>query len=101
MFDAIELIKRKISASKIGDKPQSNIPSINIVFERLRGMIRLESGDTNSDYELIIQQDNVSLKSLKNQKNRINPEDLGFLVYGKNLVEGEKLLRELFKTCRT
>lgn len=66
MFEAIESIKRKISTSKIGDRPPSNIPSFNIVFERLKGMIRLESGDTNSDYELIIQQDNVSLKPLKN-----------------------------------
>ena len=94
-MEAIESIKRKISTSKIGEKPPSNIPSFNIIFERLRGMVRLESGDTSTDYELI------SLKPLKNQKNRVNPEDLGFLVYGKNLVEGEKLLRELFKTCRT
>ena len=100
-MEAIESIKRKISTSKIGEKPPSNIPSFNIIFERLSGMVRLESGDTSTDYELIIQQDNVSLKPLKNQKNRVNTEDLGFLVYGKNLVEGEKLLRELFKTCRT
>ena len=100
-MEAIESIKRKISTSKIGEKPPSNIPSFNIIFERLKGMVRLESGDTSTDYELIIQQDNVSLKPLKNQKNKVNPEDLGFLVYGKNLVEGEKLLRELFKTCRT
>jgi hypothetical protein len=55
MMEAIESIKRKISASKIGEKPPSNIPSFNIIFERLRGMVRLESGDISTDYELIIQ----------------------------------------------
>lgn len=101
MIKAIDLVKRKISASKVGDKPPSNTPTFNILFERLRGFVRLESGDVSTDYELTIQHDNVNLRPLKNQKNRINPDDLGFVIYGKNLAEGEQLLRSLLKTCRT
>ena len=39
---------------------------------------------------------------LKNQNNRLKDEELGILVYGRNLTgDNEKLLRELLKTCRT
>lgn len=73
------------------------------MFERLRGLIRLEdgSGDTNTDYELSIRFGEFSLRPLKNQAARLTPDDLGFMVYGKNVKEGENMIREILKTCRT
>jgi len=55
--------------------------------ERLRGLVRIEEGDESQDYELVVSNDNFVLKPMKNQKNRISPDDLGFLVYGRNVSE--------------
>ena len=68
MREAIDSIKRKISASKIGDKPPTNYPTFNVVYERLRGLVRLEenSGDNSIDYEIIVNFNNVTLRPLKN-----------------------------------
>jgi hypothetical protein len=103
MREAIAISKKRISASKVGDKPPSNSPSTSVVFERLRGLIRLEegSGDCSTDYELSIRFGEFSLRPLKNQAARLSPDDLGFMVYGKNVKEAEYLLREILKTCRT
>lgn len=55
------------------------------MVERLRGLVRLEEGDDSQDYELVITSENFVLKPMKNSKHRLDPEDLGFLVYGRNV----------------
>lgn len=61
-----------------------------MVVERLRGLIRLEEGDESQDYELVMTCNSLSLKPMKNYKNRLQDEDLGFLVYGRNVTEGSE-----------
>jgi len=44
------------------------------------------------------------LKPLKNQNARLAPENLGILVYGRNISDseqGEELMRDVLKTCRS
>lgn len=72
------------------------------MIERLRGLVRLESGDTSQDYQLTVTNELVDLKPMKNQKKRLDERDYGFLVYGRNLTSNsERLVREVLKTCRT
>jgi len=91
----MELTKRMVQSSK---------GSNDLVFEHMRGLVRIEdeSGDTTTDYQLIVNANEISLKPLKNQTKRLAIEDLGILVYGRNISnDNEKLARELLKTCRT
>ena len=61
--------------------------------------------DDSQDYQLLITHDEVTLKPLKNQKARLAPENLGILVYGRNIGNdaepGESLMRDVLKTCRS
>ena len=41
--------------------------------------------DNSQDYQLLVNNDEVALKPLKNQKARLAPENLGILVYGRNI----------------
>lgn len=91
----MELTKRMVNSVK---------GSNDLVFEHMRGLVRIEdeSGDTTTDYQLIVNANEISLKPLKNQDKRIPVEDLGLLVYGRNISnDNEKIVRELLKTCRT
>jgi len=73
-----------------------------IMIERLRGLVRIEQGDTEQDYQLTVTNSDVTLRPMKNQKNRLSENDYGFLAYGRNLHDNsEELLREVLKTCRT
>ena len=73
-----------------------------IMIERLRGLVRIENGDTEQDYQLTVTNADVTLRPMKNHKNRLNENDYGFLAYGRNLPDNsEELLREVLKTCRT
>ena len=72
-----------------------------VMFERLRGIVLNEEDDTQ-DYELIITQDEVTLRGLKNTKTRVADEDRVILVYGRNLNEaGIAIIKDLLKLCRT
>lgn len=74
----------------------------NIVIERLRGLVRLETGDTSQDYQLTVNNNEVSLKPMKNQKSRLDEHDYGFLAYGRNLADNEEaVIREVLRTCRS
>ena len=61
--------------------------------------------DNSQDYQLLVTNDEVALKPLKNQKARLAPENLGILVYGRNIGDdaepGEALMRDVLKTCRS
>ena len=59
----------------------------------------VEGKEDEQDYELICNFNELSLKPMKNQNKRLKPEELGVLVYGRNL--NEALIREVLKTCRT
>lgn len=71
-----------------------------VVIERMRGLIRLEDKD-HMDYEFTIREQEFAIRPLNNGGSRLRPEDLGFMVYGKNVVGCENIIRELLKTCRT
>lgn len=92
--DELEYQKRFVKSAQ----PNSGL----IVIERLRGLVRLETGDIEQDYQLTVTHDECTLKPMKNQKNRLNEQDYGFLVYGRNVGENDsELLKEVLKTCRT
>lgn len=57
----------------------------SIILERLKGMFLVEGKEEECDYRLISSFNEVKLKSCKNSENRLLPEELGFLVYGKNV----------------
>ena len=78
---------------------QRKVASNDLVIERIRGYVLLEGKEQEQDYELICNFNELSIKPLKNEHNRLKPEELGILVYGKNLNEG--LVKEVMKTCRT
>jgi len=85
-------------AFKISDQ------GFNIVYERIRGLVQVET-DNSQDYQLLVNNNEVVLKPLKNQKARLAPENLGILVYGRNIGDdaepGEGLMRDVLKTCRS
>lgn len=90
----MDLTKRLVASALPGNN--------NIVIERLRGLVRLESGDTTQDYQLTVTNNEVALKPMKNQKNRLEEQDYGFLAYGRNLADNsEAVLREVLMTCRS
>ena len=108
MNEAMDLQRRILStipsshnfktANKYADQ------GFNIVYERIRGLVQVET-DNSQDYQLIVNNDEVVLKPLKNQKARLAPENLGILVYGRNIgidaEPGEKLMRDVLKACRS
>jgi hypothetical protein len=88
----MELTKRYIA---------SVLPGGDFVYERIRGLVTIEDGETTQDYQLIINTNEVIVKPLKNQNARLSPEDLGFMIYGRNIADDhEKMARLLLKTCR-
>lgn len=87
------LLKEEMDISK------SRVNSTDLYFERIRGYVLVEGKEDEQDYELICNFNELSLKPLKNQNNRLKPEELGLLIYGRNL--NENLIREVMKTCRS
>lgn len=64
---------------------KTTLPQQSTLIERLRGLIRLEEGDLSQDFELVVNCQAVTLKPMKNHKSRLRDEDLGFLIYGRNV----------------
>ena len=62
--DQMELTKRLIA---------SVLPGGDFVYERIRGLVTVEDGDTTQDYQLIVNANEVVVKPLKNQTARLNP----------------------------
>lgn len=58
--------------------------------------------DPDQDYELKLNFSEIALRPLKNTENRVKQDDLGIMVYGRNLnsQDGEFLMRETLKACR-
>lgn len=81
------------------DITKRRVNSNDLYFERIRGYVLVEGKEEEQDYELICNFNELSLKPLKNQNNRLKQEDLGLLIYGRNL--NENTIKELMKTCRS
>lgn len=73
--------------------------STDLYMERIRGYVLVEGKEEEQDYELICNFNELSLKPMKNQEKRLKHEDLGLLIYGRNL--NEAMIKEVMKTCRT
>jgi hypothetical protein len=88
----MDIVKRKVSPA-----------SFDIYIERIRGYVLVEGKEAEQNYELIANFNELSLRPMKNSAAMINPEDLGLLIYGRNLQgsTSENLLREVLKCSRT
>ena len=71
----------------------------SLVIERMKGLFLPENEAEDTDYRLISNFTEIKLKSCKNSGKRLKPEELGFLLYGKNTTE-EKF-KDLMKAFRT
>ena len=81
------------------DIAKRRVGSTDLYMERIRGYVLVEGKEEEQDYELICNFNELSLKPLKNQNNRLKAEDLGLLIYGRNL--NEAMIKEVMKTCRS
>jgi len=94
--EEMELIKRKVGA--MGAKEP--------FVERFRGYVSIEGENgSNQDHQLCLNFGDLSVKGLKNQANRLEPSQMGFLLYGKNLTDAkgniQAAVRETLKCVRT
>ena len=79
---------------------RARLPGSNdLLVERIRGHVLVEGKEEEQDFELICNFNELTLKPMKNQDKRLKPEELGVLVYGRNLTE--QGVKDLLKTCRT
>jgi hypothetical protein len=70
-----------------------------VVLERIRGHVLVEGKEKEQDYELIVNFNEITLKPLKNKENRLSPDQLGVIFYGRGL--NEETLRQMLKSVRT
>lgn len=71
--EEMDMVKRKV-----GHKTNS-APFI----ERMRGYVAVEKGD--SDFQMIVNFNELQMKSFKNAGKRLEPKQLGIVMYGRNL----------------
>lgn len=57
------------------------------IIERIKGLFIVEGQEDECDYRLFSNFSEIKLKSCKNKEKRLDPEELGFLVYGKDVTE--------------
>ena len=88
--EEMDVIKRKVHSQ-------------DIYIERFRGYVVIEGKEEEQNYELICNFNEISLRPMKNQGKLLKPEDLGFVIYGRNLTgpQPEGLIKELLKCGRT
>ena len=55
------------------------------IIERVKGLFLVENKELESDYKIISNYTDVSVKSCNNETKRVPADELGFLVYGKNI----------------
>lgn len=86
------------------DRVKRKVLSQNDIYiERFRGYVVIEGKEEEQNYELICNFNEISLRPMKNQGKMMKTEDLGFLIYGRNIngPNSENLLKELLKCGRT
>lgn len=81
--EEIELTKKRVS----GKDP---------IYERVRAYITVE-GDDTQDYQVACRFNELQVKSLKNGEKRLDPTQLGVLVYGRNLLGPDGSVNPLVK----
>ncbi len=69
----MDLVKRKVLSQN------------DVFIERLRGYVVIEGKEEDQNYELICNFNEISLRPMKNQGKILKPEELGFVIYGRNL----------------
>ena len=57
------------------------------IIERVKGMFLVKNKELESDYKIISNYTDVSVKSCNNETKRVPADELGFLVYGKNIAK--------------
>mmetsp|Transcript_19461 Transcript_19461/g.17244 ORF Transcript_19461/g.17244 Transcript_19461/m.17244 type:complete len:187 (+) Transcript_19461:364-924(+) len=71
----------------------------SLVIERVKGLFLPEGEEEQCDYRIIANFSESKLKSCKNGHKRLHSEELGFLLYGKNItIEKFKNLMNAFRT---
>lgn len=94
--EEMELIKRKVGQNGVKDP----------FVERFRGYVSIEGENgADQDHQLCVNFGDLSIKGLKNQANRLDKSQMGFLLYGKNLTDAkgniQQAVRETLKCVRT
>ena len=70
-----------------------------MIIERLKGLFLVEGKEEESDYRIISSFNEIKIRSCKNENKRLAPDELGFLIYGKNIDEEKfKSLMNAFRT---
>ena len=72
-------------------------------IERIRAYAQIESGDV--DYQFLVNFNDVQVKAFKNKDDRLEPSELGVLIYGRNLAAEDgsmhPLVKEALKSARS
>ena len=87
------------------DNTKRKIGQKDPLIVRIKAYVQLEGKEEESDYQLTLGFNELSVKSMKNKDDRLEPVELGVLVYGRNLTDKDgninPLVNEALKTCRT
>ena len=88
--EEMDLVKRKVL-------------STDPYIERYRGFVVIEGKEEEQNFELLCNFNEISLRPMKNQGKLLPPDELGFVIYGRNLTgpQPETLIKELLKCGRT
>lgn len=78
---------------------RSAMKSETIVIERMKGLFLPEDEQDQNDYRLISNFADIKIKSCKNTNKRLKEDELGFLLYGKNITLAKfKKVMNAFRT---
>ena len=66
-------------------KIKNSMKKNSFIIERVKGLFLAEGKELESDYKIISNFSDVSVRSCNNSTKRTPPDELGFLVYGKNI----------------
>ena len=92
-LEAERLLREEMGVAK------RKVGSTDLYLERVRGWVLLEGKEEEQDYELVCNFNEATMRPMKNTHKRLAKEELGVLVYGRNL--NESMIREVLKCART
>lgn len=83
----MDIVKRKVQGT-------------DVYIERMRGYVAVEGKEEEQTYELVC---NFNELSLKPMKKLLKTDELGFVMYGRNLslAQNEAIIKEILKCSRT
>ena len=73
--DEMEMTKRRVGINNAREP----------IIERIRGYVTVEGEEQTQDFQLSCRFNDLTVKGLKNSENRLPPQQLGLLIYGRNL----------------